>query len=186
MFLLASNRKNETKCRRKRNRFLKMLKTMRMRQKTRYFVERDRNRREMAKNETSINKHIFEEKEKWTQEGKTRRYTKGKIEKKTNKKRPNKDMKDKMKKNGQKKKKMNGEEKTTEQRRKNKRLETKKRSQKKWSKSDKTTTTKNRKEHRKIINYCRQEEVKTNEISDKRDEWQNETKKKWEKKKWDQ
>ena len=29
---------------------------------------------------------------------------------------------------------------------------------------------KHRKEHRKIINYCRHEEVKTNEISDKRGE----------------
>ena len=35
----------------------------------------------------------------------------------------------------------------------------------------------------KIINYYMQEEVKANEISDKRGEWQNETKKKLEKEK---
>ena len=86
--MLARNTKNEKKCSEKKELVFENVENNENETKeTRYFVERDRNRSKKAKNETIINKHIFEEKEKRNtrrgkyKKGKTRRYTKGKQEK---------------------------------------------------------------------------------------------------------
>ena len=67
--MLARNTKNEIKCLEKQEFVFENVENNENETETRYFVERSK-QKENGKSETSINKHIFEKKVKWIQEGK--------------------------------------------------------------------------------------------------------------------
>ena len=176
IFLLARNTRKRDNISRENKRvcFEQWLKTQRMRQKKRDICGKRSKQKEKWQNETSMKQTYFwEKKVKWIHDKKIHRR---KERKRRIIKDATKEMKDKWRKTV-KKKKINGGEKNNRTKEEKQEVRNKEAfTQKNEAKATRQDRHKHRKEHRKIIDCYGQEEVKTNEISDKRGEWQNEIK----------